>query len=100
MIDFIQKIYKFSDPQLGAIEIMQHMDVLVYNNNFKECDLLLESVDINRLPIRMVLAFVTITQGIPDGILLNKQEFINRVRQLLIDKIGEERAKEVLGEIK
>jgi hypothetical protein len=98
---FIGGLYDFAidgKAQEGSVEIMRYVDSLLHAGDLPTCNHLLETVQIDRLPTRMVLAFVTITRFIPVDDLSCKPKFISRVRERLDQEIGPDRTNAILGD--
>jgi hypothetical protein len=98
---FLQTIYRYAEQgatQEGSVAIITYLDDLLHERKIDRCNALLNSVQIERLPPRMALAFVTTTNPIPVSELPDKPRLVARVRDLLTSKIGADRARIILGD--
>lgn len=95
----VYELARENRAQDGSVAIIRYLDDLLHAGDFAICGRLLRDVQIQRLPLRMVLAFVTATRLVPFDLLPDKTNFIARVRERLINEIGQDRAASVLGNV-
>lgn len=96
---FLESIYRIAEEgsaQEGSVTIMQYLDDLLQSGRSDECNEILEAVQVDRLPVRMALAFCTITNLVPVDDLPAKQAMRRRVRSKLVQELGPDRAGSIL----
>ena len=98
---FAETLYQYAElgaEQQGAVAIIQHLDGLLHAGLASDCNEILKAVQIDRLPPRMYLALLTVTNLIPPDDLPEKPHLRTKVRERLVTDVGPERAVHILGD--
>lgn len=82
---FVEELYKLIDTEQSIDYIFDHINNLCWQENWDEIDNILASLDINRLSLDAMVAFLSITLCVKSK-LKNRASFFYTVASFSIDK--------------
>lgn len=86
-MNFLEKLYQFDKNKIDSTIdfIFDYFDDAFLNNNFQECDDILEKLDLNKIPIVLMISFLTITLAAKSK-LKNRINFYKKVEEKIKEK--------------
>lgn len=88
-----------NDVQLQSVCIMRHIDDMLSEGRIFEANEYIDRAQIEQLPIRAAMAYLTAVRLIPCDVITSKRRLIERLRTKLTAEIGEYRTNEVIGNL-
>lgn len=101
-VDLLPMVYGFSSknkPKYAKRLVFEEVNSLLADGDYNACNELLETVDLHRLSIEIMLAFITVT-AIAWKDLPYREVFYDRVKKILVDSQGPIKTRLLLSRLK
>ena len=83
----------------AILSVFEKIDPLLHRGAFNECDALLNRASTQALPMRILFAFLTITDGVPESQLPSRARLAAIVRKKASRELGDDRTRALFDSV-